>query len=232
MPNYVRCATCRKKIGSDPNRTHCRDCPAPAPAPTPPRARAASVACIQCGKPLTKKPRANASPYCSDRCRLADYNEARRSPEIRTTCSHCGADVTTRYLRQRYCSTACRVASQPKGLKRKQPCLDCGEPCSKTRCRKCYGATTRVRAETDPHLTRDRRETAAPGLSGQRRAALLAKWIRQGKACAYCDSPASTVDHVVPLVRGGTNFEGNLTPACRSCNSRKGWAHDRRVAIW
>ncbi len=30
-----------------------------------------------------------------------------------------------------------------------------------------------------------------------------------------------TVDHVIPLSRGGTNWPANLRPACRSCNSSK-----------
>lgn len=48
--------------------------------------------------------------------------------------------------------------------------------------------------------------------------------MRQGRSCSYCPAPATTVDHVLPLVRGGTNYEGNLTPCCRSCNgSKAGW---------
>lgn len=45
---------------------------------------------------------------------------------------------------------------------------------------------------------------------------------RFGGRCAYCRAKAPlTIDHVVPLVRGGTNFIGNILPACRSCNCRK-----------
>jgi len=29
------------------------------------------------------------------------------------------------------------------------------------------------------------------------------------------------MDHLVPVVRGGTSTRGNLVPACRECNSRK-----------
>jgi 5-methylcytosine-specific restriction endonuclease McrA len=39
--------------------------------------------------------------------------------------------------------------------------------------------------------------------------------------CAYCQSAATTIDHVVPVSRGGRSERGNLLPACGSCNSRK-----------
>jgi 5-methylcytosine-specific restriction endonuclease McrA len=44
--------------------------------------------------------------------------------------------------------------------------------------------------------------------------------------CTYCGSPATrgndlTIDHIVPLTRGGTNRRENKTVACRRCNSRK-----------
>lgn len=45
----------------------------------------------------------------------------------------------------------------------------------------------------------------------------------QGR-CAYCKADLSSGyhwDHVVPLSRGGSHSEGNLTPACPSCNLSK-----------
>lgn len=42
-------------------------------------------------------------------------------------------------------------------------------------------------------------------------------------ACVACGSRERiTIDHVVPLVRGGRHAVGNLQPLCHSCNSSKG----------
>ena len=43
--------------------------------------------------------------------------------------------------------------------------------------------------------------------------------------CRYCGGafpPAElTMDHLVPIVRGGKSIRGNLVPACKECNNRK-----------
>lgn len=48
---------------------------------------------------------------------------------------------------------------------------------------------------------------------------------RDGYRCAYCGKvcPAgeATVDHVIPLSRGGRSSWGNTVTACRACNQRK-----------
>lgn len=45
-----------------------------------------------------------------------------------------------------------------------------------------------------------------------------------GHRCVYCGKKAKelTMDHVVPLVKGGEHSFANVVPACRSCNSKKG----------
>lgn len=40
--------------------------------------------------------------------------------------------------------------------------------------------------------------------------------------CAYCGGSSNTVDHVEPLVLGGTDHHENLAGACVECNLRKG----------
>ncbi|MDO5503171.1 MAG: HNH endonuclease [Actinomycetia bacterium] len=44
---------------------------------------------------------------------------------------------------------------------------------------------------------------------------------RDRNRCAYCGGHASTVDHIVPASRGGTNSWLNLVSACQRCNGAK-----------
>ena len=43
--------------------------------------------------------------------------------------------------------------------------------------------------------------------------------------CYYCrrhvGHGALTMDHIVPLGRGGSSIRGNVVPACKECNTRK-----------
>ena len=43
--------------------------------------------------------------------------------------------------------------------------------------------------------------------------------------CYYCerrvDPGELTMDHIVPLIRGGKSTKGNLVPACKDCNNKK-----------
>lgn len=47
-----------------------------------------------------------------------------------------------------------------------------------------------------------------------------------GQRCVYCatrlDQQTATLDHVVPLARGGAHDAGNLVVACGPCNRLKG----------
>ena len=43
--------------------------------------------------------------------------------------------------------------------------------------------------------------------------------------CHYCNRKTSsnslTMDHIVPIARGGRSTKGNLVTACKSCNNKK-----------
>ncbi|MFC1533981.1 HNH endonuclease [Thermodesulfobacteriota bacterium] len=52
-------------------------------------------------------------------------------------------------------------------------------------------------------------------------------WMRKTRKgiCYYCDREVGktnlTMDHVVPLSRGGKSKKGNIVPACKECNNKK-----------
>jgi len=46
--------------------------------------------------------------------------------------------------------------------------------------------------------------------------------IRDAHTCQYCGNDADTVDHVVPISKGGTDEPDNLVASCKRCNFRKG----------
>jgi 5-methylcytosine-specific restriction endonuclease McrA len=39
--------------------------------------------------------------------------------------------------------------------------------------------------------------------------------------CVYCMAPATTIDHVQSLARGGKHALDNIVPACKPCNAKK-----------
>lgn len=96
---------------------------------------------------------------------------------------------------------------------------------------KCWGIAQRVPGYDDfeRKQARAERDRRVGGLSEAKRRRLLGVWRAQGRTCTYCGGPGETVDHVVPLGRGGDNYEGNLAPACRACNSAK---KDRLLIEW
>ena len=54
------------------------------------------------------------------------------------------------------------------------------------------------------------------------------QWWKQQVAagkCHYCGKPFPpeelTMDHIVPVSRGGTSTRGNVVPCCKSCNTEK-----------
>ena len=71
----------------------------------------------------------------------------------------------------------------------------------------------------DAHISRERKK-----------AALLKKtnwWLAlvNNGICHYCKdkfpSKELTMDHIVPLSRGGRSVKGNIVPCCKKCNNEK-----------
>ena len=79
---------------------------------------------------------------------------------------------------------------------------------------------TWVEVEADPAHVRREREKA-------RQLRASAWWRRrlQRGLCAYCGGTFAerelTMDHVVPVARGGRSVRGNVVASCKPCNTRK-----------
>ena len=77
-----------------------------------------------------------------------------------------------------------------------------------------------LRSRSDERRVRPTKRVAWP--KGLKRELLR----RQGYTCAYCGSRLSArrseIDHMDPVIRGGSNDVDNLQVICRPCNLRKG----------
>lgn len=84
-------------------------------------------------------------------------------------------------------------------------------------------------AKYSPVALRNRRARKLKAPGKHTRADVLRQIEKQSGHCFWCSeaipSGKHTVDHYVPLTKGGSNNPDNLVIACRSCNSRK-WALD------
>lgn len=158
--------------------------------------RRPDLACNRCGALMWRG--TGALPEGEARCRPCRAVEPQANSRRRAdrTCDACGTSYAPHTARSRFCSRRCSA--------------------------RWAGEARRIRFGDDPHTRRAARDAAAPGLTLAQRTRLLRRWKRQRRQCSYClVRQATTIDHVVPLVRGGNHFEGNLAPCCKRCNSSK-----------
>jgi 5-methylcytosine-specific restriction endonuclease McrA len=77
-----------------------------------------------------------------------------------------------------------------------------------------------VTVEADQaHVAREREKARA-----LRKTAWWQRRVQRG-LCAYCGEKVAprelTMDHVVPVARGGRSVRGNVVAACKECNNKK-----------
>ena len=81
--------------------------------------------------------------------------------------------------------------------------------------------------DREPEPVGERRHRLTPELKAK-------VWEKTAGHCKYCGRRLNpfrefSVDHVIPVSKGGGDDIDNLVPACRSCNISKG---DREVPAW
>jgi 5-methylcytosine-specific restriction endonuclease McrA len=157
--------------------------------------------CTVCNGP-TKVAFSSGRPfkYCSDLCRSRARSFIGAStPEV--TCGRCGHIFTTRLPGKKYCNAECRREAQNA-----QRRSDSSGGTHERRCRRYKREYRRI----DPMRIFERDY-----------------WLCQiclapvDKDVAFPDQLAATLDHIVPLSRGGDHIESNLQTAHWACNSMK-----------
>lgn len=133
------------------------------------------------------------------------------------TCRTCGEQILP--PRRKYCSRKCFLAverAERRARREANRCRICGAslahrlPTTRYCSRQCQ---RRVEVRSDP---RPQKPIGDNRVEWRAWAAVLAR-----DPCVYCGGESSTVDHIVPLSRGGEERWLNLTSACIPCNNAK-----------
>ncbi|PXY12777.1 HNH endonuclease [Corynebacterium striatum] len=168
---------------------------------------------------------------------LAAKREASRPPRRR--CENCGKELKTRHPRAKYCSgIECKRAAERARLAHSPKCMVDGcdrNTAARGLCSGHYGTRWK-------HAHPERAKEIA-GISRRKRRALISTTTvepvslervleRDGWKCGICgkripknskwpDAMSASLDHIVPLSRGGAHTMVNVQAAHYGCNARK-----------
>jgi hypothetical protein len=199
--------------------------------------------CKHCGKAFrsSRKEVRHCSPACNVATRVVN---AKRAPR---TCHQCGNEfIPKATYRTTYCSRECSHASMRTQPEYNGPtvtvtgqCIKCGgwwvrsEPWNpmfwKTPGRTVCGTCTTQAATAIYQLRRARKKNNGP----HEHIVPLRVYKRDGHQCQLCGwtfkdgevhpHPRSpSIDHIIPLSRGGHHTYNNVQAACLACNASKG----------
>jgi len=170
-----------------------------------------------------------------------------RGPESEKRCSKCGqyrpldefSRDRSRYDGRAYVCKLCRshrVSPGPTNFERRAKrkeglswCRRCSDWLSLLNvrgglCRRCANREMRERYSKNPEFRFRRQKRSSARRRGVDPIPATAREMlfeEFNGSCAYCDRPANTFDHVVPVARGGLSEPANVVPCCTQCNSSK-----------
>jgi len=169
-----------------------------------------------------------------DAWRGRDYKAAGSGGKVIVECVGCGSKVETtqRTLERhgkRYCSRACKDRARCDAAivareqsKPERSCRHCGISMPKS----MRSGAVYCSAECNSHAHQQTRKASSKIGARQKRIDRAYIIARDGGRCHLCGRKPRgaklTIDHVVPLARGGTHTSENLRVACLSCNCSKG----------
>lgn len=153
--------------------------------------------------------------FCSTLCKKRwDYKS--KNPRVEKKCNHCGNIFIPRGSNKAmYCSTKCNAASVRCRIKGDMIRLE-----SRRKRNRIYSKTDNYRIGQINHKARRRCAEKNGNIT-------LREWENILKnhsyKCVYCGTKERklTMDHVMPLSKGGEHNKSNIVPACQPCNSSK-----------
>lgn len=199
--------------------------------------------CAECDAELTNRAtRGRPRLYCGDPCRRAA--DLRRTNERNTwrrriKCTVCGVRYQANSVSQLYCGKECRYAATAARRRANTPerprCRDCGgsmvgRPPMAFYCKPCSKAHEYAEQQRSKgHTHRRRMQPGAVFVEFDTRSVFM----RDNWTCQICDEKvdpelrypdplSASLDHIVPLSKGGDHSQDNSQLAHLVCNFRKG----------
>lgn len=183
--------------------------------------------CPACGDDLTG--RHGLVKYCGNACR----HWAERHPGVVRTlndsCAQCGGAMPAgKPAGARYCSKSCKNSACEARRSRDDRARYLSE-------RERRIAYAKQYAKDNPDVGQRAKRKRKALLSAAGAFEVTAKDWRRAKQrtagrCFYCgEARPLTMDHIIPVSRGGRHSIGNIAPACASCNASK---NDRVIMQW
>ena len=202
------------------------------------------TACPQCATVFTVNH--DRKKFCSTSCAYAARTAPKFSRVRFAYCLECSTAFRAHRSDQTRCSEECRRAHTLRSSRHdyrlyyapikphNSICTDCAAVFTQKhgatkRCDDCARLRHNAKARDYKHRRRANKKNNGPS----DRINSLAVYARDGWICYLCEQPvpigvhhldprAPTLDHVMPLARGGTHTLVNVKLAHRSCNTLKG----------
>jgi 5-methylcytosine-specific restriction endonuclease McrA len=240
----VNCLTCGTLIQSVTKKSYCqKSCRPSYNSKSVPRLNACEI----CGVGITQSRTAgNPRRTCSRKCRDRKAMQKRKlKPAMDKECLICQSMFKTKKASQRACSKPCSKEQARRGslerfrkqqadrpTTRTMPCGWCGKPRTfdiRTSTPRAYHEDCRLQAKRAHNRIRTVRRQGLPSRKKVTHELVIESY---GSNCHICELPIDmtlprtskqglTIDHVIPLSRGGADEIENLRPAHWICNNRK-----------